>query len=116
MSIALIWKVLLYGWFAFEILLAVITRTKQGQGKLGDRGSLQLLWLSIAFSIAAAMWIGGANPRNFLFHETWIAPLCLFLMVAGLAVRAVAVISLGGIPANKILAVCRLCDEIDVPY
>ena len=95
MSIALIWRVLLYTWFAFEVLLAVSTRTKRGQGKLGDRGSLQLLWLSIAFSITAAMWIGAANPHNFLAHKAWVPLLCLGLMVLGLVVRVVAVVSLG---------------------
>jgi len=50
MTLSFFWQLLLYGWFASEILVGVVTRTKHNSGKVHDRGSLLILWIVIAAS------------------------------------------------------------------
>ena len=86
---------ILYAWLGFEILVVLLTRTRRGQGKISDRGSMLILWLSIAASITAATWIGEAQPKDFLVGATWIKPVCLGILLAGFLLRLVAIVSLG---------------------
>lgn len=95
MSLSLVWQILLDGWFFFELLLAIITRTRRAQGKISDRGSLLLLWLAIGVSLTAAFRIAGAMPGNLLVHAHWLSPLCLGILVLGFALRITAIVTLG---------------------
>ena len=47
------WNWLIWAWCALEVLLAIITRTRSGGGKVQDRGSMLLLWITIFASITA---------------------------------------------------------------
>jgi len=85
----------LYGWLIFEILVVLLTRTRRGEGKIGDRGSLLILWPSIFLSITAATWISDVRPREFLIHSTWLRPFCLSLLIVGFVLRLTAILSLG---------------------
>jgi protein-S-isoprenylcysteine O-methyltransferase Ste14 len=88
-----LWQVLFYSWFASEILIAVLTRTKRGSGgSVHDRGSMLVLWLVIFVSISCSQWIAATQPHN-LFDGLKIV--ALLVMVMGLAVRWTAVFSLG---------------------
>jgi protein-S-isoprenylcysteine O-methyltransferase Ste14 len=86
---------ILYAWLFFEVLVVVLTRTRRGEGKISDRGSMLVLWLSILISITAATWIGEARPRDFLIHAAWLRPVCLSILTAGFLLRLTAIISLG---------------------
>jgi protein-S-isoprenylcysteine O-methyltransferase Ste14 len=86
---------ILYAWLGFEILVVLLTRTRRGQGKISDQGSMLVLWLSIAASITAATWIGEARPRDFWAHEAWVRPVCLGILLAGFVLRLAAILSLG---------------------
>ncbi len=86
---------ILYAWLGFEILVVLLTRTRRGQGKISDRGSMLILWLSIMVSVTAATWIGEARPRDFWAHEAWVRPLCLGILLAGFLLRLTAILSLG---------------------
>ncbi len=95
MSLSLAWQMLVDGWFFFEILLAIVTRTGRSQGKVTDRGSLLLLWLSIGTSIPAAFWIAGVMPGNLFVHAAWLSPVCLIVMAFGFVLRLTAIVMLG---------------------
>lgn len=95
MSLALVWQIVLDGWIALEVLLAIVTRTRRGHGTVTDRGSLPLLWLAIGASFTAALWVGRVMPRNLLVHAVWLGPLCLGILVFGFALRFTAIGMLG---------------------
>ncbi len=79
----------------FEIIVVLLTRTRRGEGKIRDRGSMLALWLSIALSITAATWVGEANAKDFLVHAAWVRPASLGVMLAGFLLRLTAIVSLG---------------------
>lgn len=85
----------LYAWLLFEIIVVLLTRTRRGEGKRSDRGSMLLLWLSIGASITAATWIGEAHPKDFLAHAVWVKPACLAILATGFVLRLTAILSLG---------------------
>jgi protein-S-isoprenylcysteine O-methyltransferase Ste14 len=95
MGIALLLKILFYGWPASEICLAILTRTRKSGGKLRDRGSMLILWGTIFASIFAAGWISSRTARTLLPGRAWLGWAILCLMVAGLIVRWTAILSLG---------------------
>jgi protein-S-isoprenylcysteine O-methyltransferase Ste14 len=86
---------ILYAWLIFEVLVVLLTRTRRGEGKISDRGSMLVLWLSIMISITAATWISEARPRDFLTHASWIKPVCLSILTGGFLLRLTAILSLG---------------------
>ena len=86
---------ILYAWLIFEVVVVLLTRTRRGEGKIGDRGSMLALWLSIMISVTAATWIGEARPRDFLVHAPWVRPVCLSILTAGFLLRLTAILSLG---------------------
>jgi protein-S-isoprenylcysteine O-methyltransferase Ste14 len=95
MLIAIIWKALFWSWIGTETLVALLTRTRRGEGKVQDRGSMLLLWVVIF----AAMWGGSwaaAVYQPAKFHAGhWFAGACLGLLALGLAVRWAAIYTLG---------------------
>jgi protein-S-isoprenylcysteine O-methyltransferase Ste14 len=86
---------ILYAWLAFEVLVVVLTRTRRGEGKITDRGSMLILWLSIMVSITAATWMGESHPKDFLVHEAWVRPVALAILITGFVLRLTAILSLG---------------------
>jgi protein-S-isoprenylcysteine O-methyltransferase Ste14 len=95
MSVIGIWKVLYWGWVASEVAVLLITRTRQSTGNVHDRGSLLILWPTIFLSITAAFWIGGSHPRNIFPGASWLATASLVCLVSGLAIRWIAILTLG---------------------
>ena len=86
---------ILYAWLGFEILVVLLTRTRRGQGKISDRGSMLILWLTIAGSITAAEFARYLTPFPMFPGVHWLQLVALPLMLAGLVVRGVAIFSLG---------------------
>ena len=95
MSINLLWKILLYGWTAGEIYLAVRTRTSKGAGKLSDRGTLWILWLTMFSSIFAAEWSQHLVLQSVFPGAHWPRYAAVALLLAGLIIRWTAIVSLG---------------------
>jgi protein-S-isoprenylcysteine O-methyltransferase Ste14 len=90
-----IWNGLMWVWFASEVLILVITRTRRGGGKVQDRGSMLLVWITIFASITASQWIRAIVPAAHLHGADWLKPLSLGLFLAGLAIRHIAIFTLG---------------------
>jgi len=95
LSISLLWHILLYGWTASEILLAVTRRTGKSGGKVQDRGSMLLMWAAIVSAITAAEWIGNVYPANMFGGAHWLKIAAVMVLIAGVAIRWTAILSLG---------------------
>jgi len=80
---------------ASEIALARFKRARPQISRLEDRGSLRLMWLAITIGVSlavAASWLTFCSGSGSLWL---LRSLALSLMVAGLALRWVAILSLG---------------------
>jgi protein-S-isoprenylcysteine O-methyltransferase Ste14 len=84
-----------YAWFAGEIVIAIAMRTRQDSGKVRDRGSQLILWAVIATSVTACEVVRHLLPPNIFGNPPLLRPLSLILIVAGLAIRTVAILTLG---------------------
>jgi len=94
-SISLIWHILFYGWTAGEVLLVILTRTRKGGGKLQDRGSMAILWITIVSAMFASGYVDDRFPEFKFPSSHWLVYTSLALMVAGLIIRWTAILSLG---------------------
>jgi protein-S-isoprenylcysteine O-methyltransferase Ste14 len=95
LGIILLWKVLLYGWTATEILIAVRTRTRRGGGKVADRGSSIVLWVTITLAITAGEMIRHGMLRNSNGGGHGLVVAAIAVLIAGVAIRWTAILSLG---------------------
>jgi len=94
MATVVLWSVVVF-FPASEIALAIMRRARVGIVRHADQGSAGLLWLAILCGVAAAIasqWIAGLR----LPGPRWLLQgLALLLLVSGLALRWVAILSLG---------------------
>ncbi len=95
MSSSFLWHILFYGWTASEILIAVATRTRRGGGKVLDRGSMAILWVTIVAAITAGEWIAAATAKNMFGGAHGLKIAAVAVMSAGLVIRWTAILSLG---------------------
>ncbi len=106
MATGTVWLILYYGWFASEIYIGVSTRTRRDSGKVRDRGTMRLLWIVIASSMTAGITLGivfgptmlaaaGSNAGSQLRLDSGLRLATLATLLAGMALRWSAVISLG---------------------
>ena len=94
-TMGMLWAVLYWGWIASEAVLAVVTRTKKSQGSVEDRGSLQVLWATIIGVIWFGSWWAAVHGRTMLVGAHWVRTAAVGVMAVGLAVRWVAIWTLG---------------------
>jgi protein-S-isoprenylcysteine O-methyltransferase len=95
-----VWTVLFYGWFAGEIFIGIKTRTRRSSGTVRDRGTLQLLWITMLVAITGGIWISEEQGPNLpigpiLFGISWLKFAAILIMASGLLIRWTAVVSLG---------------------
>ncbi len=95
MQLSILWQIFYYGWFASEVYIAIATRTRRSSGTVRDGGTMLLLWVVIFSCISAGIWISQTRESNLPGGALWLMPLSLFLLVAGLALRWSAILSLG---------------------
>ncbi|MGH9357130.1 MAG: methyltransferase family protein, partial [Terriglobia bacterium] len=94
MSLEVLWEVLLYGWVAGEVVIAIATRSRGSQGKVQDQGTQLLIWVVIVLSFWAKNRVGFARTDIHLSHEA-LRIAGFVLIVGGLAVRIIAIVTLG---------------------
>ena len=82
-------------WAVGEILIALITTTGRGQGKIRDRGTQIILWIVIVASFKIAEWMHTIFPIDMPGSSSWLRPVAFAILILGLSVRAVAVVTLG---------------------
>jgi len=95
MSLSLVWRVLFWGWFASEILVGIMTRTKRSGGKVQDRGSLIILWIVIFASITACQWFSDTHEASMFGGAHALKIAGVVVMFAALAIRWTAIFTLG---------------------
>jgi protein-S-isoprenylcysteine O-methyltransferase Ste14 len=95
LEISWLWRVLFYGWTASEIYIAIATRTRRDGGKRLDRGSMAILWITIVIAITAAELIANMGESNMFGGAHWLKVAAIVVLVAGLAIRWTAILSLG---------------------
>jgi protein-S-isoprenylcysteine O-methyltransferase Ste14 len=93
--ISTLWFWLFYAWFAGEIVIALATRTRQSSGKVRDRGSQLMLWIVITTSVTACEVARHFLAPNIFGNPPWLRPASVILIAAGLAIRCVAIFTLG---------------------
>jgi protein-S-isoprenylcysteine O-methyltransferase Ste14 len=82
-------------WALGEILIALLTTTGRGQGRIQDRGTQIILWVVIIASLRIDEWMHGFLPVDMPGSYSWLRPAALAILILGLGVRAVAIITLG---------------------
>ena len=95
MNVEFLFSVLTGVWAAGEILLAVFTTTREGVGKIHDRGTQMMLWAVIIGSFKLDGWMHGLFTANMPGSDSWLRPMALWVLIVGLTVRAAAIITLG---------------------
>lgn len=95
MSLEFFFNVLSAAWVIGEILIAVITTTSRGRGKIHDRGTQIILWIVIVASLNIEGWMRHLFPANMPGSQSWLRPVAFAVLVAGMVIRSVAIFTLG---------------------
>jgi len=95
MHLEFFFNALTYVWLAGEILIAVLTRTRPGEGKIQDRGTQIILWVVIVASLRIDEAMHGVFPIDMPGSYSWLRPVALGILILGLGIRATAIVTLG---------------------
>lgn len=95
MDLDLFFGLLVFLWVAGEILLAVLTTTRKGKGKIHDRGTQIILWVVIFASVGIGGWMERFIPVDMPGSSSWLQALAFGILVAGIGVRVIAIVTLG---------------------
>jgi len=82
-------------WPVAEIVLQVMTRAKRATSSVRDRGSHAALWIVIALALVAGSFLSARVPARIPVPTVWLLSVSLALLVAGLVIRATAILTLG---------------------
>lgn len=94
MSLSMLWTWFYLIWVVGEVVIAIATRTRRGDANVQDRGTQIILWVVIVLSLTVAGWLHAVLPSN-MPGPSLLRPLSLVLLIAGLAIRAAAILTLG---------------------
>src|SRR5256885_14301920 len=78
-----------------ETALAFLRRSDSRLARRDDRGSMRLLWLAIALGVGLAVASRSVIAARLPLPGRVVGPLALGLLLAGLAIRWAAIVSLG---------------------
>jgi protein-S-isoprenylcysteine O-methyltransferase Ste14 len=95
MNLELFFNALTNVWLVGEILIAVLTRTRQGEGQIQDRGTQIILWVVIVASLRIDEWMHRFFPVDMPGNHSWLPPVAFGILILGLGVRAAAIVTLG---------------------
>lgn len=95
MTIAMMARVLSLAWIVSEVLVLLVTRTRRGEGKVQDRGSLLVLWVVIGCAMTLGGWLSAVDHAAAMHSPAWMLTVVVLLMALGLAIRWTAIVSLG---------------------
>lgn len=95
MNVSILWTWLYWGWIAFEVVIAIATRTRHGRGDVRDRGTQLLLWIVIFASLTVAISIAHVAPAPMFGRAHWLRLIGLLILTAGLLIRCAAILNLG---------------------
>lgn len=95
MNLEFYFHALTNGWAVAELLIAVFTTTREGKGKIHDRGTQIILWVVLIGSFKIEGWMQGFLPVDMPGSQSWLRPLAFAILIVGLAIRAAAIVTLG---------------------
>jgi protein-S-isoprenylcysteine O-methyltransferase len=95
MTISLLFRVLYFIWFASEVIVAIATRTRGGEGNIRDRGSMLILWIVIAAAITACEWLSAVVTAPLFGGAHWLRLVSVLVLLTGIAIRWTAILTLG---------------------
>lgn len=95
MNIELILKYVVLFFPVSEIALMVFKRSKEKSSEKGDRGSLQILWITIVVSISLAITLQWYPMATIQLPKSVLNVIALCILITGLNIRWFAIISLG---------------------
>jgi protein-S-isoprenylcysteine O-methyltransferase Ste14 len=95
MNLEFFYRALTNVWLVGEILIALFTTTRQGRGKIQDRGTQIILWIVIIASLRIDEWMHRFFPVDMPGSYSWLPPVALGILILGLGVRTVAIVTLG---------------------
>jgi len=78
-----------------EIVLAVLKRATPTASHVEDRGSMRVLWLSIAFGVGSAILTQSLRLAPLPGPSAFLQLLALLLMLGGMSIRWAAIVTLG---------------------
>jgi len=93
--LAKLFYVLAIAWPVSEAILGLLTRAKRASATVKDRGSLVLLWSSIAVGIWAANLIRSRGVGSTGAPPVFFLSVALAFLLSGLALRWTAILALG---------------------
>jgi protein-S-isoprenylcysteine O-methyltransferase Ste14 len=73
----------------------MLTQTRRAQGRIQDRGTQIILWVVIVASLKIDDWMHRLFPVDMPGSHSWLRPAALGILILGLAVRGVAIVTLG---------------------
>ena len=95
MSEAMLWNIFYWGWAISEFVVLMVTHTRRSSGETRDRGSLLLLWPTIAIALSYGTIYGLTHRHTMFGGARWVLWASLALLVVGMMIRATAIITLG---------------------
>lgn len=95
MNLESLFNALTFVWLIGEVLIALITTTRPGKGKIQDGGTQLILWVVIIASFKVDEWMHKSLPANMPGSNSWLRPIAIGILIVGLVIRAVAVFKLG---------------------
>ena len=95
MNLEFFFIVLTNVWLVGELLIALFTTTRHGEGKIQDRGTQIILWVVIVASFKIEEWMHRFFPIDMPGSHSWLLPAALGILLFGLGVRFIAVFTLG---------------------
>jgi protein-S-isoprenylcysteine O-methyltransferase Ste14 len=82
-------------WLVGEILLAVLTQTRRGEGKIQDRGTQIILWAVFIATFKIDDWMHRLFPIDMPGGHSWLPAVAFGILLSGLGVRGIAIVTLG---------------------
>lgn len=95
MNLDLFFNTLTNAWVVGEVLIALFTTTRQGQGKIQDRGTQIILWIVLVASFKIDEWMHKFFAVDMPGGYSWLGPVALGILILGLGVRVIAIVTLG---------------------
>jgi len=95
MTLATIWRIVIWLWVVSEIAIGIGTRAKKSSASVRDRGSLILLWVVIGIATFTAGAVREIQGETLPITSHRAKGVGLAILAVGLALRWTAILTLG---------------------
>jgi hypothetical protein len=95
MTLATIWRIVIWLWVVSEIAIGIGTRAQKSSASVRDRGSLILFWVVIGIATFTAGAVREIQGETLPITSHWAKGVGLAILAVGLALRWTAILTLG---------------------